>query len=319
LDASEPPRIVFEDPASCSDADRIEELLQRAVGPARTLKPGWTITLRVTKNGPKSLRAEGEIRDNLGAHVAGRILYGTGAECAPLARAAGVWAALVIDAESKRPRTAAAEAQGPAPPVAQPADDGASPGGAAGEPWPAPQPEEKLSPEHQTFLHHEDTSRALELGVGTFLMTGTGGGAMTGPSPFLYIETGRGVFLRPSLSFGQTLASLQSGGVSGTWLDSRFDTCARMPGLYTSHQGLQLDLCGGADLGLTLLDGGGLVPYLSLGPALDLRGELGSSLAVALRGSFGLNVQARFDDEGQHYMVPFWSGRVELAFSWSLR
>jgi hypothetical protein len=166
-------------------------------------------------------------------------------------------------------------------------------------------------------LHHDASSRALELGVSGFLMNGTGGGGMVGPSPFLYIEAGHGIFLRPSLAFGQTVTS---GTISGTWLGSRFDTCARLPGLYPSRSGLQLDVCGGADVALTLLDSGQALPFVAVGPAVDLRGELGSNLAVALRAVGGFNLlQQGFIENGVQESVPAWSGRIELAFSWSLR
>jgi hypothetical protein len=187
-------------------------------------------------------------------------------------------------------------------------------------PWPAPQAQEKATPEHDWFLHHDKTSRAMEFGVSGFLMTGTGGGAMAGPSPFLFIEAGHGIFLRPSLAFGQTLTSLPPGNISGTWIGSRFDTCLRMPGLYQSHRGMQVDMCGGGDVGLTFLDGGQTFTFVSLGPSLDLRGELGGNLAVALRGVVGINLlRQHFVENAHEDQVPDWSGRIELAFSWSLR
>jgi hypothetical protein len=320
LDASEPPRILFEDTATCSDGDRVEGLLRRSIGPVR-IASGWSVRLRIVRTGPRSLRAEGEITDDRGALVASRALLGTGPDCAALAQAAGVWASLVLDAEARRPRTAAAEAQAPAPPVAKPDSTGADTSSSAPDaPWPAPQIRERRSPEDDLFLWHDESSRSLEVGVAGFLMTGTGGGAMAGPSPFLYIEAGRGVFLRPSLSFGETLTSLPPSTVTGTWINSRFDTCLRMPGLYASRKGIQLDLCAGADAGLTLLDGGQQMPFLALGPSADLRGELGGNLAVALRPVLGINLlRQKFVHDDDPQEVPSWSGRIELAVSWSLR
>jgi hypothetical protein len=327
LDSAEPPRIVFENPAKCTDGAHAEDVLRRALGAPRERVAGWTVALKIERTGARAVRAAGEIVDSRGAPVANRVLLGTGPDCGALAQAMGVWASLVLDAEAQRPHTAAAETQPPSSPVATPAAAGE--GDAAGNatqalPWPAPEPAEKASPEHDWYLHHEKTSRALEVGVSGFLMTGTGGGAMAGPSPFLFVEVGHGIFLRPSLEFGQTITSLPPGKVSGTWVNSRLDTCLRLPGLYSNHSGMQLNVCGGADVGLTLIDNGVSLPFVALGPSADLRGELGSNLAVALRFVGGLNLlQQSFvektTDIAVPEQVPAWSGRIELAFSWSLR
>jgi hypothetical protein len=317
LDSAEPPRIVFENPARCTDGDRAEEALRRTLSPGRPATAGWTVSVKIEKTGARAMRAGGQIADSRGVAVASRVLLGTGPDCTALAQAMGVWASLVFDAEAKRPHTAAAEAQGPTPPVAKPASDDAP----QALPWPAPQPQEKAAPEQDWYLHHEaSASRALEFGVAGFLMTGSGGGAMAGPSPFLYIEAGNGIFLRPSLAFGQTVTSLPPSNITGTWLSTRFDTCLRLPGLYSTRAGIQFDMCGGADVGVTLLDGGQSFPFAALGPSLDLRGELGSNLAVALRGVLGLNLfRQNFVENDTPESVPAWSGRIELALSWSLR
>jgi hypothetical protein len=323
LDAAEPPRIVFEDTAKCSDSDSAEVALRLSLGPPHESTTGWTIALKIERRGARAVRAAGTITDARGATVASRMLFGTGPDCAALAQAMSVWASLVLDAEGKRPHTAAAETQPPSPPVAKPAAEASASAATdtpATVPWPAPEPRETASPEHDWYLHHDASSRALELGVSGFLMTGTikDAGAMVGPSPFLYIEAGHGIFLRPSLAFGQTVN--QPGAITGTWLGSRFDTCVRLPGLYPNRSGLQLDMCGGADVGLTLLDSGQTPPFLAFGPSVDLRGELGSNLAVALRGIGGINVlHESVVENGETKNSASWSGRIELAFSWSLR
>jgi hypothetical protein len=327
LDSAEPPRIVFEDPARCTDSDRAGEVLRRTLGSGAGPTAGWMVSLRVERTGTRAMRAAGQITDNHGDAVATRVLFGTGPDCAALAQAIGVWASLVLDAESRRPRTAAADTQPPAPPVANPepaepaADGEAAAGASQAVPWPAPQAPEKPSPEHDLYLHHDTASRALELGVSGFLMSGTGGGAMAGPSPFLFIEAGSGIFLRPSLAFGQTITSLPPRDISATWLSTRFDACLRVPGLYPNRKGMQLDMCGGADVGLTFLDTGQDFTFIAPGPSLDLRGELGGNLAVALRLVGGVNLlrQTFTDSNGAREEVPTWSGRIELAFSWSLR
>ena len=324
MDSAEPPRIVFENPAQCTDGDRAEEALRRILTPGRPATAGWTVSVKIERTGARAMRAGGQIADHRGVAVASRVLLETGPDCTALAQAMGVWASLVFDAEAKRPHTAAAEAQPPTPPVAKPATGNASAASGDGSqalPWPAPQVQEKASPEQDWYLHHEPgTSRSLELGVAGFLMTGSGGGAMAGPSPFLYIEIGNGIFLRPSLAFGQTVTSLPPSNITGTWLSSRLDTCLRLPGLYSTRRGIQFDMCGGGDVGVTLLDGGQSLPFVALGPSLDLRGELGSSLAVALRGVFGINLlRQTFVENFAPEQVPVWSGRIELALSWSLR
>ena len=71
----------------------------------------------------------------------------------------------------------------------------------------------------------------------------------------------------------------------------RFDACLRFPGLYTQNRGIQLDLCGGADFGfLSDSTDDVTLPFVSVGPSLDLRGELGSSLSASIRAVAGVNV-----------------------------
>ena len=183
--------------------------------------------------------------------------------------------------------------------------------------WPAPAPVEKPPPEDEWYLHHEDT-RTLEVGLAGFLMSGAGAGAMAGASPYAIIETGRGVFLRPALFVGQALTAVNSPPVTDAlWIAMRVDTCLRVPGLYTKDRGIQLDLCGGTDFGF-LADSTDNVtlPFVSVGPSLDLRGELGSSLSASIRGVTGVNVTS--ETVGPVYQ-PLWSGRLELAFSWKVK
>ena len=214
------------------------------------------MTLQVTRTSLRTLRGDGAIDNERGARVAHRVLFARGPDCAALADGVGVWASLVLDAETRRPPTAAAETQ-PAPvPVAKP-EEKAEPLRARGSrsvrAWtnrgpPPPPPEKPAQPEW--FLQHEEGARTLEVGVSGFLMTGAGVGAMAGPSPYVFIEAGHGVFLRPSLAFAQSMTPSPN-SMHGTWLGSRFDTCLRMSGTYSNHAGLQIDLCGGTDVGIT--------------------------------------------------------------------
>ena len=308
VDAAEPPRIVFESPAPCGDADRGEDRLRRALVPGLAPGPGWVVTLRVERAGTKGVRAHGEILDPKGAPVAQRTIAATSSECAGLERAMGVWASLVLDAELRRAKPAVSEAQ-PDPP--------SMPGREPVEAWPASAPPENPSPEHDDVAHH-DEGGALEIGAGAFLMTGTGGGALAGPAAFVILEAGQGIFLRPSVAYGR---SLPSDAKRSTWAAARFDACLRVPGLYTRQHGMQLDLCGGTDIGATTIEASAGLPYFDLGPSVDLRGELGSSLSAVLRAVAGVNVlRGSFvDQSGATQRQPIAGGRLELAFSWDLR
>jgi hypothetical protein len=196
----------------------------------------------------------------------------------------------------------------------QPATDSA--------PWPAPEQSEPPPPEADWYLHHEDV-RSFEVGGSAFLLAGTVGGTLLGGSIFAVAEVGHGIFLRPALAMGQTVTSLPSSGTTSTWAASRLDGCLRLPGLYARRHGIQLEGCLGGDLGFSFLQNGTsqTVPFVALGPALDLRGELGRELAVVLRGVFGVSpVRTTFtDDSGNQAQSSLLSGRLELALSWSLR
>jgi hypothetical protein len=63
------------------------------------------------------------------------------------------------------------------------------------------------------------------------------------------------------------------------------------------------------------------MPFASVGPSLELRGELGGKLSVAIRGVAGLNIaRPAFDDgTGVRVETPVWSGRIEVALSWRLQ
>ena len=273
-----------------------------------------------------AVTAEGEITDDTGAPVAHRVFIKGSAECAGLARAVGVWASLVLDDELHRIPDS-------------PVDAPASPKTADAPPlWPAPAINEKPSPEQFAILRHAPDQRSVEVGVSTFIMGGTGTGALAGPELYGVIEIGDGIFLRPTLAFGRTHEGLKpAGDVYGTWGITRFDTCLRIPGFYRDRRGMQLDTCVGADVGFLHFDQGSAnvvssdaappadartIPFLAVGPSIGLRGELGSDLAVELRGVLGLNViRESFQDPtlGARVDPPLIGGRVELGLSWRVR
>ena len=251
---------MFEAASACSDRDRAGETLKASLSSERAPAKDWTVTVRVQRDGPSRLRATGDITDQAGISVAQRDLSEGSTECAGIAKAMGVWASLVLDAEVERtqvPATESVPSMGAAPPgtvVAAPASAGA---------WPAPAAPEPPSAEHDWYMHHEE-GRTLELGAGVFLMTGTGGGALAGPSAFVVVEVGHGLFLRPSAAFGQSLNSLPPSDIrSATWGAGRIDACLRLPGLYARRRGMQLDLCGGTDVGMTHIDASGGATYSS--------------------------------------------------------
>lgn len=309
MDVAEPPLIVVEDRASCGDAERTEELVRGALASARAPGHAWTVTMRVQPTAAHTLRAEGGITNQLGLRVADRVLSVPAGDCRGLARAVGVWASLVLEQGIARLHAAPAAPTSPQPQVADSQSTDTL--------WPPPAVLEKPPPERDWYLHH-DEERTVEVGLAGFLMSGAGAGAMAGAAPYVIIETGRGVFLRPALFFGETLTALNSPPiVHALFLAARVDTCLRLPGLYTQNRGIQLDLCGGADLGV-LSDSSDdiMLPFVSLGPSLDLRGELGSLLSASIRGVAGVNVTS--ETSGAVYQ-PLWSGRLELAFSWKVK
>ncbi len=321
VDAAVPPRIVFDSPAACTDRDRAEALLRLTVGAARTPPGSWIVSMRIDPAASGGLRAQGTIANAEGTLLAHRELAESGAECRGLARAVGVWASLVLDAARDREPSSAAgtspppqetasvsnvgvQATADAPDLAAKGGLPASNGVPALPPWPGEPPaaEKTSEPERPGPRFEEHTG--FELGVGAFLMSGTGGGPVAGATPFAFFEIAPGVHLRPSIGIGQNLG----------WL--RVDTCMRVQGRYSNRHGLQLDVCGGADL---------VVYYAwaarpdTIGPSVDLRGELGSDLAIALRAIFGLNAASRQGLSDSNIDSSLWSGRAELALSWGVR
>ena len=332
MDHAEPPKIVFEQPSPlCSDAARAEETLKRTLAPARG--PGvWSVTMRASRARTGVVRGEGEIVDDLGAPVAHREFTSTSySECSGLARAIGVWASLVLDAELERAKKQQAESARAiaAAKIPMPSDAGPSL-------WPAPVVNEKAPPQYYSLLQHDPAKRSVEIGFSTFLMSGTGTGALVGPAAFMVIEIDKGLYLRPMIAAARTLEPLtQTGDVYGTWGATRFDVCLRIPGMYLEKRGLQLDTCGGADLGFLHFDAmsadpmnaipaqnARTIPYFALGPTLSMRGELDGNLSVELRGLFLVNlIRETFVDSSSnsHVDPPLLAGRVELGLSWRWR
>jgi hypothetical protein len=187
------------------------------------------------------------------------------------------------------------------------------------------------------MLVHPEGERTLELGANVFLMGGAGSGVLAGPTLFGVFEVGRGWFLRPALFVGRTWKAISSEtGVYATLAAGRFDACGRIAAFYIERHGIQVDVCGGGEIGFQLFDTPASVagstnppaslralPFLALGPSISLRGELGSGLAIAVRGVFDFNVLHDEEDglvQGQPAVnQSLFVGRGELGLSWELR
>jgi hypothetical protein len=320
VDAAEQPRIVFESHARCGDSHRAEQLLRQVLLAARAPGHAWVVGMRIDATTSGVLHGEGAITNDRGVAVGRRVFTGKPGDCSGLASAVGIWASLVLDAESKRPPAIAATApQGDEPAAAAaaasqlpggPTDGSSVDAGPVRDASPPAEPTEWPTPAAPgDRASRREDGRAIEVGAGGFLMTGTGGGVLVGATPFVLVEVAKGVFVRPALAVGQ---SLPSGDTAVTWVATRVDACLRVAGLYTNLHGMQLDICGGTDVGV--LAAGRALPYVSFGPSMDLRGELGGDLAVILRGLIGVN--AIHEDSLD---TPLWAGRGELAMSWRLR
>jgi hypothetical protein len=310
LDVPEPPKIVLEQPAPCSDTQKAEETLRHALAPSLAPRPGWEVTIRFERTG-NHIEAEGEITDEFGAPVAHRAMKQDSEECSPLSRAVGVWASLVLDAEVERAT---------APPKPEPVE--AHPAARATPPtqlpdaalWPPPAPHEKPRPDAKPLLAHPEGERTIEIGATTLVMGGTGAGLVGGPSAFGVFEVGRGWFLRPTVAVARTL---QAGGdtVGATWAVGRFDACGRVPGNYLEKRGMQLDFCGGGEGGV--LEGSGWVmPIAAVGPSMGLRGELGGDFSAMVRAVAEVNV---LRDTRAGITPDAFVGRAEVGVSWRIR
>ncbi len=163
-------------------------------------------------------------------------------------------------------------------------------------------------------------AHAVDLGVATFFRSGVASSGVVGLSPFVTDELGRDVFVRIAAFVGQAPAN----GVQLTWVAGRLDTCSEMFGNYAEGSGLRLDLCGGADVGASLIAASSesaaqSLPYIDIGPSVDLRAEVGPSAAVLLRGSAGLSIARDLivDPTGATYQPPLVTFDLEVAFSWT--
>jgi hypothetical protein len=324
LDSAQAPQVVIVEAAPCRDAAGARAELVTSLAPATAPGGSWQVKVQFTRSG-KQLTGRGDVVNAQGVSVATRSIATRGSECTSLARGIAVWASLVLDLEVERARAAAPDVIPDVPP-----DD---PGAAQTTSlWPTTAPAEPVPPEASTFLRHGASQRTVELGLETFVMGGTASGVVVGPTAYGVFETSHGIFLRPTLLAGHSIGQLTA-VAPGTFVGSRFDACFRLPGMYLDERGIQLDLCGGGELGFLRVDSG-VVPhgapgtdptptqaFLAVGPSLDLRGELGSSLSAVLRGVADANLLgdsvALANGGTATSSLLVW--RAEVGLSWRLR
>ncbi len=164
-------------------------------------------------------------------------------------------------------------------------------------------------------------AHAVDLGVATFLKSGIAASGVTGVSPFVAAELGRDILLRVAGAMGQPPAS----DLHFTWLAGRLDICSETHGNYAAGSGLRFDLCGGADVGATIIlsttaSPTQTLPFVDVGPSVDLRAELGPSAAFLVRVGAGINIARNsfVDFNGENLQPPLATIDVELALSWTL-
>jgi hypothetical protein len=270
-------------------------MLRLGLANARAPRGAWVVTMRIEpgQGGQPVLSAEGDVTDDEGVNVAHRFLSGSSATCSSLARAIGIWASLVLDAELAR-------ALGPS---SDPPLEPSRP--------PLPPPREAsvdpLLPNHDVRPPPRVEPHGPEIGIGGFMMAQTVGRTYAGVTPYALIDVGHGVFLRPAVAVGE---SLPQAGPDAQWLVGRVDACSRLQGLYGQGHGLELTFCGGADAGVThdnALPGAPMRAYFELGPGVDLQGDIVENVSAVLRGVGGAEI------------VPQgWSGRFEFAVAWRM-
>ncbi len=288
---------VIEVLADCSDRTRAEvlhaDLLRGARGPRRsqTADARWQMRTVVStdESGARSVYAE--IRDDGGRLVADRTVSDrTNGSCVALARAAGAWAQIVLDAELAR----APETRRPEEPTASSANG-----------W-IPEDADRLADTEERRDPAEGT-RTYQVGTMLFLRNGAAAtGGMFGVAPFLAIAFSERWVLRPSVMYGTSTSRVPpdaSNSENVSSIGGRLDACRRLRGNYLDHRGIELDVCLGGD-GARVWSSREAVGRGSVGPSAVLRGELGYGFGLEVRPIFGVNLnRARFMDAGE--LPPF--------------
>lgn len=267
------PAIVIEPERACAAPNVAEAWVRESMRGTRSPRGEWT--LRISFSSPSRIAAV--LEDEERRPVAHRDLFSrTARECEGTMHAAGVWASLVLDAELLREHEIE-RAPGSSAPAAS----------AAPEPVPGPSSlggairEVPSSPPSSPVAD----SRHVELGLGTSLGSGLGAPApvLAGVVGFVFFDVWKALSMRASLSFATAIDEPSSDRET-----LRLDACARTAGHYRQDQGLQLDLCAGPETGTFRVLGNDqkmhVRPLFGIGPSAGLRGDLGRSFGVEIRG-----------------------------------
>lgn len=306
--------VVVETTSACPDRARAHAALADALASARAPKRGgqantWMVRLGV-EDEAKTKKATARIIDDHGNTVAERSVTDRAA-CAPLARALGAWAALVLDDELARARDAADVPPSPAPRARE--AKSLAPVTLDETDWRTPDDPDYVAPQ---------TGRpwTLELGMMGYVRNGLASSTgFSGGSIFLAIEVKPGWFVRPSMFYGASampVALDTADRAPAIHAGGRGDFCRRIPGNYIERRGLELDVCLGADFGgvKARKDSAGRA---SIGPAAAFRGEIGTNANLELRVVSGYNVVR--DSISSEERLPILFAQAEVGVSWRFR
>jgi hypothetical protein len=168
--------------------------------------------------------------------------------------------------------------------------------------------------------------KAVDVGATTFLLGGVAASGVMGASAFVDDSLSGDVFLRLSAAGG----SSPSTDLSTTWAAGRIDVCYAMTGNYARGQGMRFGACWGADAGALWIGAGTQpgeprktqsMPFVDLGPSVELGAEVGAALTIVLRAGVGLNLarDAYVSSSGTLTDPSLGNQRAEIGFSWKLR
>ncbi len=236
----------------------------------------------------KLLTVQAVITDEDDDEVSRRTLERETEDCGALARAVGVWAALVLDAEVERARSPVVGVE--PPPEAPP---------------PRP-PHRPPPPPPHVWASSELHRNRIDGGATAFVAWGTGSNIAGGPSLFGRFETVPGLFVRPAFSLGRTLdGTTPAGPVHATWGTARLDACGIVPRGWLRQRRFEAELCIGPEIGILQFDSanvplpptaapavvsGHSYPLFAVGPSVDVSWRLAGPLSALVRAVGELDI-----------------------------